>query len=128
MKITYTYVTGETTQVEVDEVVGSYIVESRRKESNLNRKERYHCVAIEGADFEGKDYTDGRTPETELLQKLDKQRIAKALAGLSDTQRNRLLLYAEGHSINEIARQEGVQPMAVWKSINAAKKKFLKNF
>ena len=128
MKITYTYVTGETTQVEVDEVVGNYIIESRRKESNLNRKERYHCLSKEGADFEGKEYTDGRTPETELLRKLDKQRIAKALAALSDTQKNRLLLYAEGHSINEIARQEGVQPMAVWKSINAAKKKFLKNF
>lgn len=45
MKITYKFTTGEVTEVEVSDEIGAVIVESRRKEENLARKERYHCYS-----------------------------------------------------------------------------------
>ena len=44
MKITYKSVTGEVTAVEVPEEIGAVIIDSRRKEDNLDRKERYEYV------------------------------------------------------------------------------------
>ncbi len=50
MKIKYKFITGEVTEIEVSENIGNIILDSRRIESNQNRKERYHCFYIEGAD------------------------------------------------------------------------------
>lgn len=128
MKINYTFANGETSDVEVSEEIGTMILDSRREESNLDRKERYHCYSLDAAAFEGEDYADEDTPETLLEQMLDNQHIAELLEGLPEIQRRRLLLYAEGKSLREIARMEGVDHKAVKKSIEAAKKYFFKNF
>lgn len=128
MKINYTFANGETSEVEVTEEIGNVILDSRRKESNLDRKERYHCYSLDAADFEGEDYADGDTPETVLFSQLENQHIEELLDGLPEIQRSRLLLYAEGKSLREIARMEGVDHKAVKKSIEAAKKYFFKNF
>lgn len=128
MKINYTFANGETSEVEVTEEIGNVILDSRRKESNLDRKERYHCYSLDAADFEGEDYADGDTPETVLFSQLENQHIEELLDGLPEIQRRRLLLYAEGKSLREIARMEGVDHKAVKKSIEAAKKYFFKNF
>ena len=103
MKINYTFANGETSEVDVSEEIGNVILDFRREESNLDRKERYHCYSLDAAEFEGSDYADVATPE-------------------------RLLLYAEGNSLREIARMECVDHKAVKKSIEVAKKYFLKNF
>ncbi|MGI6497529.1 MAG: RNA polymerase sigma factor [Oscillospiraceae bacterium] len=68
------------------------------------------------------------TPETELIREEDTARINAALDKLSETQKRRLLMFADGLSANEIARKEGVAPNAAWKSIEGAKKKFKKHF
>ena len=128
MKINYTFATGETSEVEVTEEIGNVILDSRREESNLDRKERYHCYSMDAADFEGGDYEDGDTPETVLFSQLENQHIADLLDGLPEIQRRRLLLYAAGKSLREIARMEGVDHKAVKKSIEAAKKYFFINF
>ena len=59
---------------------------------------------------------------------MDAERIAHALDGLSEVQRSRLLKFAGGKSMREIAREEKVQHRAVVKSIEGAKKIFMKNF
>lgn len=128
MKINYTFVNGETSEVDVSEEIGNVILDSRREERNLDRKERYHCYSLDAAEFEGSDYADVATPERLLLQMLDQQHIAELLEELPEVQRRRLLLYAEGKSLREIARMECVDHKAVKKSIEAAKKYFLKNF
>lgn len=128
MKINYTFANGETSEVEVTEEIGNVILDSRRKESNLDRKERYHCYSLDAADFEGMDYADEDAPETLLEQLLENRHIAELLEGLPEVQRRRLLLYAEGKSLREIARMEGVDHKAVKKSIEAAKKYFIRNF
>lgn len=49
------------------------------------------------------EYSDG---ETQLEREMDAERIACALDGLSEVQRRRLLMFADGKSIREIAREE----------------------
>ena len=79
-------------------------------------------------DFEGNEYADRDTPESLLEQMVDKRHIKGLLERMSEVQRRRLLLYAQGKSLREIARLEGVDHKAVKKSIEAAKKYFIKNF
>ena len=63
--------------VEVREEIGNLILDSRREESNQDRKERYHCYSLDAAEYEGEDYADGSTPETELFLQLENQRIKR---------------------------------------------------
>ena len=128
LKINYTFVNGETSEVEVTEEIGNMILDSRRQESNLDRKERYHCYSSDAAEFEGEEYADADTPESLLGRQMESRQIADTLAGMPEIQRRRLLLYAEGKSLREIARIEGVDHKAIKKSIEAARKYFKKNF
>ena len=128
MKINYTFANGETSEVEVTEEIGNMILDSRRLESNLDRKERYHCYSSDAAEFEGEEYADVDTPESLLEREMESRQIADIMAGMPEIQRRRLLLYAEGKSLREIARIEGVDHKAIKKSIEAARKYFKKNF
>lgn len=128
MKIQWKFADGNTSEVEVNEEIGNYITASRREESNLARKERYHCYSLDAIDYEGLEYATDITPETELILEENTARINAALDKLSVTQKRRLLMFADGLSANEIARIENVAPNAAWKSIEGAKKKFKKHF
>ena len=128
MKINYTFANGEISDVEVSEEIGTVILDSRREESNLDRKERYHCYSLDAADFEGEDYADGSTPESELFLQLENQHIAETFDKLSEVQKRRLLMLAEGLSLREIARREGKDIKTIRESIEGARKKFLKFF
>lgn len=128
MKIKYEFADGTVSEVEVEDSIGAFIVEDRRLEDNLSRKERYHCYSLDAAQFEGSEYGTEETPEVQMEQKQDAERIARAMDGLSDVQRRRLLMLADGKSMREIAREEKVQHRAVVKSIEGAKKTFRKNF
>lgn len=106
MKIMYEFVNGEVCEIEVEEQVGEIIVESRRLESNADRKERYHCYSMDAAGYEGLDYGTEETPET-LLARLEEDRhLYETFHQLSETQQKRLLMLAAGLSIREIARRE----------------------
>ena len=63
MKITYTFADDTTSEVEVSEEVGTLIMDSRREESNGDRKERYHCWSLDAIDYEGTEYS---TPDFAL--------------------------------------------------------------
>ena len=128
MKINYTFNNGENSEVEVNEEIGAIILESRRKEENLARKERYHCVSMDNSEFEGVDFIDETTPEVLFMEQIDNEHIKETLEKLSKTQRRRLLMLASGMSISDIARQENRDFRTVYDSLEAAKKKFQKNF
>lgn len=128
MKIKYTFANGDVSEVEVSEDVGSIIVDSRRKEDNLDRKERYHCYSYDAIDYEGEEYADPDTPDSLLERDELSKRVQSAMSHLSEIQVRRLTLFAEGLSIREIARMEGVDHKAVSKSIESAKKVFAKNY
>ena len=128
MKINYTFANGETSDVEVSEEIGTMILDSRREESNLDRKERYHCYSLDGAEFEGMEMADKETPETALFLQLENQHIAETFDKLSEVQKRRLLMLAQGLSLREIARREGKDIKTIRESIEGARKKFLKFF
>ena len=129
MKIDWKFDNGEISTVEIeDEEIGGFILESRKSEDNLERKERYHCISYDAFEYESNEFAGDDTPETITESDFDNERINKALSGLSEIQRKRLLMLSAGLSVREIARQEGKEIKTVRESIAAARKNFLKNF
>lgn len=131
MKIKYESVTGEITEVEVSEEIGAVIVDSRRREENLARKERYHCYSFDAIKYGDTDKfapTTGETPLTELIRDEDNSYIYEAFSKLSDIQQRRLLMFASGMTLREIATEEKVHFTVVQESLDAGRKKFLKFF
>lgn len=127
MKIKYESVTGEVTQVEVSDEIGSIIIESRKAEHAQDERQRYHCpYSTNALLFEGLEYGT-KEPEEDMPDEV-KDRIRHAFSKLTAIQRRRLSLYADGMSLEAIAAKEGVAYKAVWDSIQQARKKFLKNF
>ena len=129
MKIDWKFNNGEVSTVEIeDENIGSFIIDSRKTETNLERKERYHCISYDAFEYESSEFTSDETPETITELDFDNERINNALSALSEIQRKRLLMLAAGLSVREIARREGKEIKTIRESIEAARKKFLKNF
>ncbi len=128
MKIKYEFADGTVSEVEVEEAIGAVIIEDRRLEDNLSRKERYHCYSLDAAQFEGMEYAGGVTPESVLMSKESNGDLQEALGSLTEVQRERVRCLADGLSINEIARREGVAPNAVMKSIKGVREKLKKFF
>ena len=126
MKIKYTFDNGENSEVEVNEEIGAVILESRRKEENMERNRRRRCYSLDDVDFEGDDFADDRTPESLFMEQLDNEHIKETLDKLSDLHRRRLLMLAQGLTIREIAKIEGVTVRAVFNSIEKAKEAFKK--
>ena len=125
MKINYEFINGEKTEIEVEENIGTWILDSRRVEENLARKERYHCYSSDAA-WEGEDYAVPDTPESLILRKYENKRLISALGELTEVQKRRFIKFAEGISIREIARQEGTNFKSVYASIEQARKKLKK--
>ena len=128
MKIKYQFANGDVSEVEVSEDVGSIIVDSRRKEDNLDRKERYHCYSYDAINYEGEEYADPDTPDSLLERDELSKKVLNAMSHLTEIQVRRIILLSEGHSIREIAEMEGVRHKAVEDSIEQARKKFKKYF
>ena len=128
MKINYTFNNGENSEVEVSEEIGAVILESRKKEENMERNRRRRCYSLDCMDFEGEDFADERTPESIFMEQIDNEHILETLDKLSETQKRRLLMLASGMSLHDIARAEGTSFYAIHVSIEAARKKFIKNY
>lgn len=129
MKITWQFTDGSKSEIEAPDDIGTVILDSRRKEDNLDRKERYHCYSIDALEYGDKDIhtpTSGETPETEYVLAEDNARIREALSALTDIQRRRLLMLANGISLRDIAKVEGTNHKSVEESIISARKKFKK--
>lgn len=128
MKIKYEFADGTVSEVEVEESIGAVIIEDRRLEDNLSRKERYHCYSLDAAQFEGAEYAGGETPESLLVSAECRGELQEVLGGLTEVQKERVRCLADGLSINEIARREGVAPNAVMKSVKGVREKLKKFF
>jgi DNA-binding CsgD family transcriptional regulator len=128
MKITWKFADGTTSEVEVNEELGSYITASRREESSAERKHRRHCYSLDAIAYEGKEYGTNATPEDDMETDAQKKRISGAFSRLTKKQQERLLMFADGLSCQEIARREGTNFRTVYDSIEAGKTKFKKFF
>lgn len=130
MIINYNFADGTTSEIEVNDEIGTYIIEADRRESSADRKEHRHCWSLDAIVYEGAaygkcdEYDDGCPSELQLCLK-------RAFAEMSETQRRRVLLSAQGLTYREIADMEGVSFRAVGYSVESAKKileHFCKNF
>lgn len=131
MKIIYKFADGTISEVEIEEEVGKAIIVSRREEENYERKMRYHCpVSIDKLEYEGMQFADPNTPMS-ILEKEIKEEQQKALNDyvmnhLTETQRRRIRMKADGLTLEEIAEIEGVSFQSVDESIKTAQKKAIK--
>ncbi len=129
MFINYRLADGSTVLVEVTEETAAYILENDREIANADRKERYHCpYHIEAMEYEGDSLAYHLTPEEIVIRKETREQIDDALTCLTDAQLRRLTMKADGMTLREIASAEGTTVNAVRESLDAAKKKFQKNF
>ena len=79
IKIQGNFADGTTSKVEVNEELRAFITASRREESNLSHKERYHCYSLHNILFEGKEYGNNRTPETDMESAERNKRLYNAM-------------------------------------------------
>ena len=63
-----------------------------------------------------------------MIGQFDREHIAEALGSLSDVQRRRILMLAQGLSVREIARREGKEIKTIRESIAGEREKFKKFF
>ena len=124
----YEFVTGETSKVEASEEIAAFLAECDREEHAQEMAISRHTYSLDTILFEGLEYSNGETPETDLLSALEQSCISEAFSCLTETQKRRLLTLASGCSIREIARSENAAFGTVYNSISFARKKFLKKY
>lgn len=126
MIIKYKFATGEVAEVEVSEEIGAVITASRKAEHVLEERSRCRCYSLDAIDCEGLEYGECDEYPSEDDSAERAERVWEAFSHLTKTQRRRLRLYADGKALQEIAAMEDESIQSVSKSIEDARKKFLK--
>ena len=128
MKITYEFVTGEISEVEVDERLGGMLLDLDRQQENNDQKETRRHVSLDGMDYEGELFASAEDTERAVEHREDMARLYSAMEALSPSQRELVKkVYFEERKIMDIAAEEGVSEAAIR---NRLKKIYsrLKNF
>lgn len=129
MKITYEFVTGEISGVEVDERLGGMLLDLDRQQENNDQKETRRHVSLDGMDYEGELFASAEDTEGEAVRREDMVRLFSAMEALSPSQRELVeKVYFEERKITDIAREEGVTKQSVHERVERALKKLKKNF
>ncbi|EOS27968.1 hypothetical protein IMSAGC002_02926 [Lachnospiraceae bacterium] len=129
MKITYEFVTGEVSGVEVDEHLGGMLLDLDRQQDNNDQKETRRHVSLDSMDYEGELFASAEDTEGEAVRREDMARLYSAMEALSPSQRELVeKVYFEGRKITDIAREEGVTKQSVHERVERALKKLKKNF
>ena len=129
MKITYEFVTGEVSGVEVDERLGGMLLDLDRQQDNNDQKETRRHVSLDSMDYEGELFASAEDTEGEAVRREDMARLYSAMEALSPSQRELVeKVYFEGRKITDIAREEGVTKQSVHERVERALKKLKKNF
>lgn len=130
MKIKYEFVTGEVSEIEVEDGMGELLVDFDRQEYNNNHKETRRHVSLDGMEYEGELFISELDTAGEIERREDMERLFRALDRLSPAQRELVLkVYFEGRTCISIAAEEGVDKSAIshrLERIYKKLKKFLK--
>ena len=101
----YEFVTGESVNITVSAEIAEVIYDSRRMEHASNERSRYHTAfSLDSEDYEGTNLVSEKTPDDLMEELEDREHLLDCLAHLSENQRQRILMLAQGMSITEIAR------------------------
>lgn len=128
MKITYRFVTGEVTVIDVPNEIRAVIVDLDRQEYNNDHKETRRHYSLEGKVYEGMDYAV-EDPGLEALfaGPTDEERLRAAIQKLDpDQQKMVQAIYFENVSVNDYAAWMGVTQSAISHRLQTAKKKLKK--
>ena len=128
MKITYRFVTGEVTVIDVPDEIGAVIVDLDRQEYNNNHKETRRHYSLEGKVYEGMDYAV-EDPGLEALfaGPTDEERLHVAIRQLSPDQQEMVrAIFFENVSVNDYAARMGVTQSAISHRLQTVKKKLKK--
>ena len=129
MKITYEFVTGEVSEVEVDEHLGGMLLDLDRQQYNNDQKETRRHFSLDGMDYEGELFASAEDTEREVEHREDMARLYSAMEALSPSQRELVEeVYFEERKITDIAREEGVSHVAVHDRLERIYKKIKNNF
>lgn len=113
MKIQYKFV-NETVVVEVEESIGSVVIDLDRQEYNNNQTEtRRHC-SLEAYDLDGNLLPSDENVEAELISKEDRHRLYEAISKLTEKQQRLIhALFFEGLSAVDYAKKCGVDASTI---------------
>ena len=128
MKITYRFVTGEVTVIDVPNEIRAVIVDLDRQEYNNDHKETRRHYSLEGKVYEGMDYAV-EDPGLEALfaGPTDEERLHAAIRQLSHDQQEMVrAIYFENVSVNDYAARMGVTQSAISHRLQTVKKKLKK--
>ena len=101
----YEFVTGESVNITVSAEIAEIIYDSRRMEHASNERSRYHAAfSLDSEDYEGTNLVSEKTPDDLMEELEDREHLLDCLAHLSENQRQRILMLAQGMSITEIQR------------------------
>ena len=128
MKISYEFVTGEVSEVEVDERLGGMLLDLDRQQYNNDQKATRRHFSLDGMDYEGEQFASAEDTEREAVRREDMARLYSAMEVLSPSQRELVeKVYFEERKITDIAREEGVSKQSVHERVQRALKKLEKN-
>ena len=127
MKITYEFVTGEVSEVEVDERLGGMLLDLKRQQDNNDQKETRRHFSLNGMDYEGELFASAEDTEGEVVRWADMARLYSAMEALSPSQSELVQkVYFEERKITDIAAEEGVDKSAVSHRLERIHKKLKK--
>ena len=128
MKITYEFVTGEVSGVEVDEHLGGMLLDLDRQQYNNDQKETRRHFSLDGMDYEGELFASAEDTERTVEHREDMARLYSAMEILSPSQRELVKkVYFEERTFASIAREEGVGESAIRDRMKRIHKKLEKN-
>ena len=128
MKITYEFVTGEVSEVEVDERLGGMLLDLNRQQENNDQKETRRHFSLNGMDYEGELFASAEDTEREAVRRSEMARLYSVMEALSPSQRELVKkVYFEERKITDIAREEGVSKQSVHERVQRALKKLERN-
>ena len=105
MKIRYEFVTGEFSEIEVDDSLGELLVDFDRQQYNNDHKETRRHYSLEGKVYEGMDYAaEDSGLEALFAGPTDEEQLHAAIRQLSPDQQEMVrAIYFENVSVNDYA-------------------------
>ena len=114
MKVRYEFVTGEISEIEVEDGLGELLVDMDRQQYNNDHKETRRHTSLDGMGYEGEFFVSDADTAGEVEWREDIARLFTAMDRLSPAQRELIRkVFFEEKKIVDIAREEGVSHVAV---------------
>lgn len=129
MKIKYEFVTGEISEIEVEDSLGELLVDMDRLEYNVNHKETRRHVLLSAIDPADRFLTAEENLLQDLIDEEDHEKLMAAIRKLQPQQQELLYrMYWKGEKQRDIAKEDGVSERAItgrMQKIYASLKKFM---